>query len=209
MFRAAEVLFRENSSAKGMGPLLFFSHAPMCQMNYAENLEKDGTFGEVAAAAWSRAGNEWREYGELEMPTSWGVDVRLNDEEKDTAAAHRAVDELQRLQPGLREKIAAERRAELTAPHCKALDTPDGKRTPTQRRMVATVEPQLQVSNKDVARRIKGPQRAHAMQLADEADAHNQQADYTRRERSIVNFVYLADAGRGGAGQADPRRRAN
>ena len=32
-------------------PLIFRSHAPMCLMNYADNLETDGHFGAVARRA--------------------------------------------------------------------------------------------------------------------------------------------------------------
>ena len=42
----------------------------MCQMNYAEALEKDGTFGEVAKEAWADAANEWHRYGAEDIPTS-------------------------------------------------------------------------------------------------------------------------------------------
>ena len=34
------------ASMMGTSPLIFRSNGPMCQMNYAEALEKDGTFGE-------------------------------------------------------------------------------------------------------------------------------------------------------------------
>ena len=38
----------------GQSPLIYRSSAPMCQMYYADALEKDGTFGEVAKKAWLR-----------------------------------------------------------------------------------------------------------------------------------------------------------
>ena len=43
----------------GQSPLISYSSAPMCQMNYAEAMEKDGTFGEVAKGTWATAANEW------------------------------------------------------------------------------------------------------------------------------------------------------
>ena len=39
----------------GQSPLIYRSSAPMCQMNYAEAMEKDGVFGEVAKKAWADA----------------------------------------------------------------------------------------------------------------------------------------------------------
>ena len=43
-------------SMMGKSPLIYRSSGPMCQMSYAEYLEKDGTFGEVAKGAWVGAG---------------------------------------------------------------------------------------------------------------------------------------------------------
>jgi len=39
----------------GQSPLIYRSSAPMCQMNYAEALEKDGVFGERATNEWAVA----------------------------------------------------------------------------------------------------------------------------------------------------------
>ena len=60
-------------SMMGKGPLIYRSSAPMCQMSYADNLEKDGTFGEVAKGAWVDAADEWHRYGDEDIPTSWST----------------------------------------------------------------------------------------------------------------------------------------
>ena len=53
----------------GQSPMIYRSSAPMCQMYYAEALEKDGTFGEVAKAAWAEAEGDWNRYGGEDLPT--------------------------------------------------------------------------------------------------------------------------------------------
>ena len=110
-------------SMLGKSPLIYRSSGPMCQMSYAEYLEKDGTFGEVAKGAWVGAGQEWQRYASEEIPTSFKdektqepIVIRLGEEEMKQETARKLVAQLEAIQPGLREKIVAEKRAALTAP---------------------------------------------------------------------------------------------
>ena len=57
---------------RGMAPVIFYSDAPTCQFYYADNLEKDGAFGQVARRAWRDAENEWHDFGERSIETSYG-----------------------------------------------------------------------------------------------------------------------------------------
>ena len=57
--------------------LLFFSEAPMSLINYADNLEEDGTFGDTAKAAWENASEEWMRYASRDLNTSYGYTVQL------------------------------------------------------------------------------------------------------------------------------------
>ena len=52
----------------GKSPLIYRSSGPMCQMYYAEDLEKDGTFGEVAKRAWVGAGQQWQRLRQRRHP---------------------------------------------------------------------------------------------------------------------------------------------
>ena len=56
---------------RGMATVIFYSDAPTCQFYYADNLEKDGTFGQVAQRAWQDAENEWHAFGERPIDTSY------------------------------------------------------------------------------------------------------------------------------------------
>jgi hypothetical protein len=88
-------MVEQGASMLGKSPLIYRSSGPMCQMSYAEYLEKDGTFGEVAKAAWIGAANEWKRYGAEEIPTSYRdektqepIVIRLGEEETIWAAAN-------------------------------------------------------------------------------------------------------------------------
>lgn len=184
-------------SMMGKTPLLYRSNGPMCQMNYAEDQEKDGTFGPVAKAAWQRAASEWHRYGTEELPTSFRneetqkpIVVRLNDLEMHEEAAKKLASQLDAMEPGLREKLVEQRRAALTGAQRKALETPLGERTGKQFELAAQAEQAIHVTDNDVARKITGPRRKEALQLAKEAMKQQQMARYISGYRNIVNFVY-------------------
>ncbi len=194
--RAVNMVDTLGVSMMGQSPLIFRSSGPMCLMSYAEALEKDGTFGEVASRAWIEAGDEWRRYGGVALPTSFTrgpsepIMIRLNDQESEDAEAKKLVQQLESIQPGLREKIVAEKRARLTPAQREALDTLPEKRTGNQFQLAAQAEEAVATTHDEVARRITGPRRKEAIDLAREAAEHEQLARYTRQNRDIVNFTY-------------------
>jgi hypothetical protein len=194
--RAVEMV-DTGASMLSKSPLIYRSSGPMCQMSYAEYLEKDGTFGEVAKGAWAGAARQWQHYGSEEIPTSFKdektqepIVIRLGEEEMHEQAAKKRAAQLEAFQPGLRQKIVSEKRAALTAAQRAALDTPAAKRTGKQFELAEQAEQSIQVTHNEVARRIKGPKHDEAMKLAKEAADHEQIATYIRRYREIVNFVY-------------------
>jgi hypothetical protein len=196
-FDRAVKMVDSGASMLGKGPLIFRSSGPMCQMSYATYLEKDGTFGEVAKRAWIDAGEDWKRYGNEEIPTSWVNDttqepivIRLNDEEMREKTAKEQAAKLDAIEPGLRKKMVEERRAALSPAQREALDTPPEKRTGKQYELAMQAEQSLTVSHNEVARRIKGPKHDEAIKLAKDAVDNEQMATYIRRYREIVNFVY-------------------
>ena len=89
---------------KKVSPVVFFANKPMCQMNYSDNLAKDGIFGEKARLAWIEAGDDWEQFGHVPLPGSDpDMYVHLNDKEKLLAEHKALLDELEKTQPGLRE----------------------------------------------------------------------------------------------------------
>ena len=119
-FRSAEGLVRKGADLQGMSEVVFFSNRPMCQMNYAENLEEDGTFGERAQFHWRKAESEWNEFGDYPIRSSWedengdNVMIYLNRRAEFAAEAARLRSQLDSMDPGLRERIQMERWAELS-----------------------------------------------------------------------------------------------
>ena len=182
----------------GKSPIIYRSSGPMSLMYYGQALEDDGVFGEVAKAAWVAAGQSWRDYGNKDILTTFQdektlepIVIQLNQQEAHDQAAKKLVQQLDALQPGLREKILADKRKTLTAAQREALDTPLAKRSGKQFELAAQAEQAVRVTDNEVARKIADPKRKReALQLAKEAANHVQLASYIERYRQIVNFVY-------------------
>ena len=128
----------------------------MAQMNYSEAIETEGTFGEVARRAWKTAADEWYQLRiDCLFPSTFGMDIYLNDKEKEEEQAKKLVAELDALQPGLRDEIRAKKRQQLTEKQLAAYETPPEKRTSEQYQLAYEAEERLQVTHEEVARQIK------------------------------------------------------
>ncbi|MEN6458404.1 MAG: hypothetical protein ABFC63_05695 [Thermoguttaceae bacterium] len=179
----------------GQSPLIYRSSGPLCLMSYADAIERDGTFGEVAQTAWVNASEDWRRFGNFELPTSFMLDdkpvlIRLNEQEQEEAESRKLVAQLEAIEPGLRDKIIAEKKASLTKAQREAMDIPSEKRTPKQLGLAYQAELAVATTHDELARRITGPNRKKAIELARKAAEHDQIAQTIRSNRMVVNFDY-------------------
>lgn len=196
-FRRAEPLLeREHAIEQARkSPAIFYSSAPMCQIQYAMNVEKEGSFGETALRAWTTAEDEWREYGNKDIPTSFKdqitqkpVVIRLNDKEMHQQAAEEIAARLDAIQPGIRAEMLAEKRAALLPAQRDALNKAPEDRKGKEVQLADQAEESLKLTLLSVASRVVGPKRHQAKKLAEEADAREQMALCISRYRLIVNF---------------------
>ena len=137
--KAEEVVAR-GASIRGEAPLLFYSHPVMCLVNYAEALEEEGTFGEVAKNAWRKAADAWAEFSKRDLPTQYNLFIRLGDKESYDERSTAAQAELERLAPGMRDKIRAELLTSLTSEERAVHDTPVKDRTNEQHQLMSQID---------------------------------------------------------------------
>ncbi len=141
-YKFGEDMVARGADLKKSTPLLFYSHWPMCQMNYSDQLGKDGIFGEVYQRAFATAWADWvLNYGNRPMPgPDPSREIRLNDRESLQAEVSELLKRLEAMSPGLREKIVQERRRQLTKEQQTALETAPMKRTEKQWELASKVE---------------------------------------------------------------------
>ncbi len=173
------------------GPLVFYKNRPMAQMNYAKVIEEEGTFGEKARWAWKTAYSDWVEdYGQREFTAGREQEtIRLDDKERILREIADLTAQIDALEPGLRESMIEERKAQLTPAEKLALSIPPAQRTDAQAEAAYEAERKIEVTHEQVARRIKDPKkREQALELAEKAQDLERIAELIELERSIVAY---------------------
>lgn len=189
--RAYNVVDTQGRPIRGKSPHIFYADGPKSRMNYAATIEEEGYLDEKAEASWKKAGEEWDVLGTRDIPTSWGVVIRLNDREKLLADNARYTKELDELVPGMRETIRQEKMAALSPKERESMDLTDDKITDNNMYMARLdANTKTQVSNREIAERAPTSVRAKAFRLAQEATDAFTVADYVDRYRQNVAFDY-------------------
>ncbi len=170
-------------------PVIFYSQPTMALIYYADAIESDSTagetprFGDVAKHAWEQAGKELARFGEKDIPSPYGGNIRLDALEAHVAQEKAIVAQLEQLMPGEFDKLKAERKEKLSAEVRKALETPVEKRDGGDHTVNFTFW-------KEVAERTAPDRRAKALKLADEYERIEWAARDIRTSRGIVNYDY-------------------
>jgi hypothetical protein len=189
--KAVDAHIYEGKPIRGRTPLLFYSGGPMCQINGAAAMNKDGYFFETAILSWQRGRDAWQRYGERELPTSVGFNIRLNDQEPIEARMNENQAELDRLCPGAPEQIKQEKLAKLSPEKRAALETPAAQRTPDQFNVIYEAEQETKVKPQDyLGRAARREDRPRVRQLVDSILEDQEAIRQIELNRRIVNFEY-------------------
>jgi hypothetical protein len=189
--RAVSSHINAHKPIRGTTPLLFYSGAPMSIMNSAAAMNKDGYFFENAVVEWTRAKEAWRLYGERELPTSVGFDIRLNEKERVSQRLEEAMKELSRLCPGVEEQIRAEKMARLSQEKRDVLAMRPEDRSGDQHSLVYEAEQETKVLPRDyLGRAPRREDRPRVRDLVDQIEEDEQTRHQIDLNRRIVNFEY-------------------
>jgi hypothetical protein len=188
--RAYNLVDTQGSSLRGKAPHIFYADAPKARMNYSSTIEEEGYLDEKAEVSWQKAGVEWFALGNRTVPTSWGVNIRLNDREKMLDDAKQQIAKLEELVPGLRETIRQERIAALPPKERESLDIPDEKLDENSYQVRLAARAKTDVTHMDVAKRAPREIQAKAFRTAQQATEAETVADYIDRYRQNVAFEY-------------------
>jgi hypothetical protein len=188
-FRAAEHLVDQGARLIGQAPIIYRSDASLSLMYYADAVETDGIFGEVAKRAWRNAGIAWQKFGEVEIPSSERL-LRLGDFDLYDGQARKLRAEMDSLDKSLRDKLKAEKQARLTSDQREALKVPEAQRTTKQVSAAYEAEAILAVTDAEVTQHFTGPTKQKALDLVAKIAAAAEVAGDIGRMREIVNYDY-------------------
>ena len=174
-------------------PVLFYSDPGRAQRNYAEAIEREGTFGNKAKKAWSTAGDMWRDFGKEEFPASTGIMIRLSelvDLEEDFQAVEGDIESLFADHRGeLRDKI----RAEMPERKQQIADMTIEEVPDEDRDEFYAVQADLNVSSQEVAEFVVEnypEKRKEARRLAYEYATLREKFSLTKNNFEVCNYGY-------------------
>lgn len=188
---AQRVVDLEGVPIRGKNPLVFHSDSAKSLIRYADAIESEGIFGEVARLAWEKAHRRWLQYGDREIPTSYGYKILLNEGEKWDELEQQRIQELEDLAVGLKEKLEAERRAALTDEEKRLLAADRATLEAEEYDIAVAAEEKLTVTPDDIIALIDDPkQRRTAKVLSNRIVQAKAYSTTIRRYRDVVNFLY-------------------
>ncbi len=187
----AEDAVAEGVPLRGEAPLLFYSHPVMCLINYAEAIEEEGVFGEVAKEAWRRAAISWNEYSNRDLPSQMSMFARLSELEGYQERSKKAQAVLDQYAPeGTRNTILQEKIAKLPDKDRRLFETSAENLSREKAQQRSYLEYSIAPTHQEVAERVQGENRAAALKAADDATFADEMARNIDVDRGVVNYDY-------------------
>jgi len=169
-------------------PLIFLADPAMMQADYAAAIEREGVFGEAAVSAWQKAEQMWNEFGDRDVPTTWGKPIRLNEFGGCQKRAEQLWAQLHELAPGSKKKLRERRVQSLSESQRMALEKGPDERSLEEAKLAYEAEEAIQISPQDVAESVGPDRRKRATQLAEEIDDLETTAQRIKLYRVIINY---------------------
>jgi hypothetical protein len=190
----AENLVRQGRPLRGKAPLIFHADRPKSLMNHAAAIEEEGHFGEVAQIAWSDALADWNLFGDLLIPSTWGVDFRLNEYDAARLEVRRLTEELENLAPTARDELREMRLAQLTDEERRIYLTPDEEKfdsfTSEEWTAHSEIRQKMEISEQDLADYLPSDVRERGERIARKLAQSRLLMERIDRYRDQVNFEY-------------------
>lgn len=172
------------------GPINFYRMAPQWLINYAQAIQTEGILDEAAAQAWRRAGVGWREFGEIQMETTFGDELRLTDL---NLANQKIAEAEQRFRDYCGDTYKAmvdNRRSQLTTEQSTALSVPASDRTNQEIMLAMEAESILKPSFDAVARSMPADKQLQAIDLAMQVTLAEEFRRHVEIYRNQINYAY-------------------
>ncbi len=190
--QAVDAVDNKGKSLGRKSPRIFYERPAKSQINYAEAIEEEGFF-EKARRAWVRAGEEWGQFGDLVIPHSTGVKLKLGDEPRLTKVVDDLESQLEAMRPGTAEELRQEKVDALPEEDRQLLDVDPRMLTSDQGQRLYALTGQLRVTDREVAERIaelQPEQAKEVLQLCYELERERQRLNFTQQYKDNANYDY-------------------
>ncbi len=174
-------------------PTTFYADPGRSQINYAEAIETEGVFGEKAKTAWATGSRLWKEFGNRDLRSSLGFNIRLGAIERLIEETKKLEKQLGELSQTAREDALAAKKALLSPEQLSVFDGPQTGLTDEQTELLYEAKRLMEIKPSDIADEIvkKTPGKvAQARRLAKKIAANHSRIRLTNNNREVVNYEY-------------------
>ncbi len=174
-------------------PTTFYADPGRSQINYSEAIETDGVFGEKAKSAWATAARMWKDFGNRDLKSSQGFNIRLAPIERLIEETEDLEKQLGALSKNAREDALAAKRATLSPEQLAVFEGSQTDLTEEQTNLLYKAQTIMQIKPEDVADQIvkKSPEKvAEARRLAKKLSFNRNRIRLTQNNREVVNYEY-------------------
>ena len=188
--KAQRVVDLRTAPIKGKNPLVFHSDAGKALIRYADAIEEEGIFDDVARLAWQRAEQRWLKYGQRPIPTSYGYTIQLESGERQEEIVKELEKSLAALVPGGEASIRQQKIDDLT-PEKRALIEADlADLEGDQYQIASSAKSKIRVTPNDMVEATPLQDRNLAKVTASKLQEARAYSTTIKRYRGVVNYVY-------------------
>ena len=169
---------------------IYYSDSPKCQLRYSEAIELEGVLDDRAKFSWSRASQQWKDFGNRDVLTTWGDIIQLNGAKAAEDACNRLQAEFDAMSKPVQTRLYEEAKAKLTQEEKDALNKLEADRSPDEVRMVSYAETKIVPTPMAVAQASPKEIRNQVIDLAAKLTQFKTTLDHVNRYREQVNYTY-------------------
>ncbi|MEM6469261.1 MAG: IRE (iron responsive element) [Planctomycetota bacterium] len=171
-------------------PLNFYETGPKWSFKYAEAIEKEGVLDQRAVSGWTRASDNWRQFGQRSIPSSTDAyTIKLGELDELQQQRMDKIQEFRELGADVYDEMKSERFKNLPPDLQKVLDKAPEDRTEAGKRAVADLK-SYEPNPAKVLERLPMSKQLVGIEIIDQIQDLEARINKTDGYRKQINYVY-------------------
>lgn len=194
--RGYELTRKGGVTIKRQTPLNFYETGPKWRIQHAVAVEREwdtdsiDNIGEASRRTWQFAADEWREFGDADIPTTAEFTIRLGSLDELQRRLRDLQREFDELTENVREKLRQERFEQLTDAQRAALEVPEAERDEEQYTLAFEAKRQMKPSAEAVTAAVPPDKKLATLRLAGQIHELERRIQKTDGYRNQINYEY-------------------
>ncbi len=179
-----------SGSKPAKSTMMFYRMGPSWDMKHAEGIQEEGYLDEAARLAWERAEKSWSEFGQRQIPTTWGDVIFLNELELANQDYAKQRAEFEEFCGVAFDQLLAERKAKLSPEQVAAVEKDELTRTYDEIILAREAAAMLAIAPMEIAKATPSNIQVEAIQRANRLNQAQARIEHIESYRNQINFAY-------------------